>query len=99
MLVFRAGIHKFLLQKQSDLGLPCLSRPFWQAISVQNFTIFTEYLSRKRYVVGTHNIMFCRGEILKKNIVFLLQKQLSRAFVNVPCYGKVDFIVSEEDLG
>ena len=48
MLVFTACIHKMLvrvanredpdqtvLKKQSDLGLPCLSRPFWQAISVQ----------------------------------------------------------------
>ena len=35
MLVFRAGIHKNALhyskQKQSDLGLPFLSGPFWQA--------------------------------------------------------------------
>ena len=28
-------------QKQSDLGLPCLSRPFWQATSVRNFRTFT----------------------------------------------------------
>ena len=55
MLAFRAGIHKFLvrianredktlirllLKKQPDLGLPCLSRPFWQATSVQNFKTF-----------------------------------------------------------
>ena len=53
MLVIRAGIHKILeimqtgmtlirllLQKQSDLGLCYLSRPFWQATTVQNF----EYL-------------------------------------------------------
>ena len=25
----------------SDLGLPCLSRPFWQATSVRNFRTFT----------------------------------------------------------
>ena len=44
MLVIRAGIHKMLARianredpdetaskKQSHLGLPCLSRPFWQA--------------------------------------------------------------------
>ena len=49
--------------------------------------------------VLTHKVMFCEGEILQKNIVFLLQKQLSSAFVNVPCHGKVDFTVSEEDLG
>ena len=28
---------RLLLQKQSDLGLSCLSRPFWQATRVQNF--------------------------------------------------------------
>ena len=26
---------RLLSQKQSDLSLPCLSRPFWQAIGVQ----------------------------------------------------------------
>ena len=31
--------------KQSDLGLPCLSRP-WQATSVQNFRRFTVSLNR-----------------------------------------------------
>ena len=49
-LVFRAGIHKMLIrianredpdQKQSDLGLCCLSRPFWQETSVRNFRTFT----------------------------------------------------------
>ena len=42
MLVIRAGTHKMLVrianredpQKQSDLGLLCLFRPFWQATSV-----------------------------------------------------------------
>ena len=28
-------------QRQSDLGLHCLSRPFWKATTVQNFRIFT----------------------------------------------------------
>ena len=32
---------RLLLQKQSDLGLHCLSRPFWQATSVQNFRTLT----------------------------------------------------------
>ena len=54
MFAFRAGIHKMfvriqtgktlislLLQKQSDLGLTCLSRPFWLATSVPNFRTFT----------------------------------------------------------
>ena len=29
------------IQKHSDLGLRCLSRPFWQATSVQSFRTFT----------------------------------------------------------
>ena len=42
----RAEIHTRLVritnredpdQKQSDLGLCCLSKPFWHATSVQNF--------------------------------------------------------------
>ena len=54
MLVIRAGIHKclsemqtgktlirLLLQKQSDLGLHCLSLSFWQVTSVQNIRTFT----------------------------------------------------------
>ena len=32
---------RLLLQKQSDLGLPCLSKPFWQATSVRNFRTFS----------------------------------------------------------
>ena len=32
---------RLLLQKQSDLGLHCLSIPFWQVTSVQNFRTFT----------------------------------------------------------
>ena len=30
-----------VLKKQSDTSLHCLSRPFWQATSVQNFRTFT----------------------------------------------------------
>ena len=32
----RDALIRLLLKKQSDLGLHCLSRPFWQATSVQN---------------------------------------------------------------
>ena len=32
---------KLLLQKQSDQGLHCLSRPFWQATIVRKFRTFT----------------------------------------------------------
>ena len=54
MLAIRAGIQKLLvrtanrktlirllLQKQSGLGLHCLSRLFWQDASVQNLRTFT----------------------------------------------------------
>ena len=54
MLVIRARTHKMLvkkqtgkilisllLQKQPDLGLPCLSRLLWQATTVQNFRAST----------------------------------------------------------
>ena len=50
MLVIKAGNHKMLVRiakregpdqkKQFDLGLPCLSRPFWQATSVRNFRTY-----------------------------------------------------------
>ena len=56
MLVVRDGIHKMhvrianrenlirlLLQKQSDLGLHCLSRSFCQATIVPNFRTFNIY--------------------------------------------------------
>ena len=48
---FRSGIHKMLVRMEtgktlirlllqlSDLGLLFLSRPFWQATSVRNFTV------------------------------------------------------------
>ena len=32
---------RLLLQKQSDLGMSCLSKLFWQATSVRNFRTFT----------------------------------------------------------
>ena len=32
---------RLLLKKQSDLGLPCLSRLLWQATTVRNFRTFT----------------------------------------------------------
>ena len=36
-----ASSERLLLQKQSDLGLQNLSRPFWQVTSVGNFRRFT----------------------------------------------------------
>ena len=55
-LVSRAGIHTVLVRianredpdktaSPTDLGLFCLSRPFWQATSVQIFRTFTIYKS------------------------------------------------------
>ena len=41
----RETLIRLLLQKQSDLGLLCLSRIFWQAISVQNL----EHLPYKEF--------------------------------------------------
>ena len=45
MLAVRDGIHKMLVRiansEDPDLGLPCMSRPFWQATSVENFRAFT----------------------------------------------------------
>ena len=47
MLVIMVEIHKMLARianredPESDLGLHCLSRPFWQATSVRNFRTFT----------------------------------------------------------
>ena len=60
MLLFKTGIHKMLVrianredpdqtasfQKQSDLGLHCLSRHFLQATNVQKFRIFTRKCSK-----------------------------------------------------
>ena len=35
------ALIRLLLQKQSDLGLPYLSRPFWYETSFQKFRTFT----------------------------------------------------------
>ena len=61
MLVFRAEIHTVLVRipnredpdqtaSSTDLGLPCLSRPFWQATSVQIFRTYTKYKSNINYI-------------------------------------------------
>ena len=49
MLVIRADVHKMLVRiatketpyQTADLGLPCLSKSFWQANNVQNFRTLT----------------------------------------------------------
>ena len=45
MLIRKKGttLIRLLFQKQSGLGLPCLSRLLWQATTVQNFRTFTIY--------------------------------------------------------
>ena len=57
MLLFKAGIHKFLVKiianrgdldqtaAQSDLALRGLSKPFWQKTSARNFRTFTVWSS------------------------------------------------------
>ena len=63
MLVIRAGICKILVSiasrgdpdqtaSKSDLGLHCLSRPFCQAISVQNFRTFTIHVKVAQWLSG-----------------------------------------------
>ena len=61
---------KLLLQRQSDLARPCLSRAFWQAASVQNFRTFTlgiyclncgQYLIMKSIGTASANSLECRG--------------------------------------
>ena len=37
--------------KQSDLGLPCLSKPFWKANSIQNVRAFTVHFSFHNYIL------------------------------------------------
>ena len=44
----------------SDLGLPCLFRPFWQATSVRNFIMFTVVVSFFLPVSKKSNIFFPR---------------------------------------
>ena len=56
---------RVVLEKQSDLGLPCLSRPFWQAASVQNFRTFTiHYYSNAHAFVTQHLIGYNRKQFV-----------------------------------
>ena len=41
IMLIRIGNREDPNQKQSYLGLPCLSRPFWQATSVRKFRSIT----------------------------------------------------------
>ena len=62
-MVIRARIHKMHVRianredpGQTDLDVPCLSMPFWQATSVQNLKIFT--------VIQSNNIWYCHLQII-----------------------------------
>ena len=46
-IVKRKTVNRLLLQGQSDLGLHCLSMPFLQATSVQNFQTSTVVLKQQ----------------------------------------------------
>ena len=54
-MLVRIANRKDLLQKQSDLGLHCLSRPFWHATSVQNLKTFTIKLSLQQSKFVSYN--------------------------------------------
>ena len=43
--------------KQSDLGLPCLSRHFWQVTSVRNLRTFTVPLRKCKIFEQDHEIL------------------------------------------
>ena len=66
MMVWRAGIHKILVkmpnredpdQTASDLGLFCLSRPFWQETSVKKFIEFTVYMYNSIFLFFSKKIL------------------------------------------
>ena len=95
MLVIRVGIYKMLvrianredpdqtrllLQKQSNLGLPYLSRPFWQAASVQNFRIFT--ITSFRYCETYFSLVF--RHLLKLVNTFILKLIEANMSIDVP---------------
>ena len=65
MYVFKATINKILVRvanredpdqtaskKQSDLGLRCLSRPFWQGTSVRKFRISNKLVQSEASLSG-----------------------------------------------
>ena len=50
---------RLLLQKQSDLGLRCLSKPYWQATGVRIFGTFT--LTDVKPIAYCKFGNFCKG--------------------------------------
>ena len=89
MLVFGARTHKTLVRianrehpdhptsaKASDLGLPCLSRPFWQATTVLNFRTFA-VLTTYMYVCKARLHPFANiNEQNRKQLWILINNQL-----------------------
>ena len=101
MLVFRARIYKFLvrvanredpvrllLQKQSDLGLPYLFRPFWQVASFRNFRAFTVHVFSLGYGNTMPNLSnlvpFHSGQV--ENFYLLVLGQVQMYKVNTILY-------------
>ena len=74
MLVFRARTHKMLVRianrEESDLGLHCLSRYFWQATSVQNFKPSSFFDSLQKQFLTSKTIIFLQLSLLISYHVF-----------------------------
>ena len=72
-----------LFQKQADLGLHCLSRPFWQVASVRNFRTFTidTDLEGAQWISGRVLVLRPRGRGIEPhqyhNVVSLSKAHLS----------------------
>ena len=66
-----------LLQKQSDLGLHCLSRPFRYATSVQNFRTFNDKCSKIPntflFLFSNKMMVICAG--IHKLLVWLANRE------------------------
>ena len=55
----------------SDLGLPCLYRPFWKATSVQNLRTFTVFCLVNTIRVGLSNLSYNGSQAEIKVVVSL----------------------------
>ena len=59
MSLIMAGIHKMLVttanREDPDLGLHCLSRPFWQDTSIRKFRTFIIWFI-ERILFGGNNL-------------------------------------------
>ena len=75
---------RLLLQKQSDLGLHCLTKPFWQATSVPNFRTFTVDIKDKISTLCTllDTIYFDELETKDEDMV-LSPDEFIQAFDNI----------------